>query len=183
MPKSSRFFDISSEVLVPSEIPLAISVQNLAILKERADSSPLKRARILAHVSAEAEMHEMLIAQTHDVYVRPHKHIGKPESMHIIEGAVKLVFFSDDGDVVDVHPLGTPDSGRPFYFRNELPRYHTFLIETPYLVFHETTLGPFRREDTVFAPWSPEESEFAAARLFIKRLRMLECLRELPKGV
>jgi hypothetical protein len=30
-------------------------------------------------------------------------------------------------------------------------------------VFHETTSGPFRREQTVFAPWSPDADPAAVA--------------------
>lgn len=179
-PPMTNFSELLPEVLIPLRMPLAIDLETLTLVKQRAACSPLQRARILAHRDSAASLHEMLIAQTQYVYVRPHKHIGKPESMHVIEGAVTLVFFDDDGLISDTHALGTPNSGRPFYFRNDLPRYHTFLIETPFLVFHETTLGPFRRDDTVFAPWAPDESDFVATQDFVDQLRTTLALSKPP---
>jgi hypothetical protein len=37
------------------------------------------------------------------------------------------------------------------------------VINTPYVVFHETTNGPFDRAETEFAPWAPAEGEPEAA--------------------
>ena len=44
------------------------------------------------------------------------------------------------------------------------------MIRSDFFVFHETTQGPFRREETVFAPWAPEETELAAVKEYQEQL-------------
>ncbi|MBI2480932.1 MAG: cupin fold metalloprotein, WbuC family, partial [Planctomycetia bacterium] len=48
--------------------------------------------------------------------------------------------------------------------------FHTLIVRSEYLMFHETTRGPFRREDTVFADWAPAESEADLARQYVTEL-------------
>ena len=51
---------------------------------------------------------------------------------------------------------GCPENA--MYYRINDPVYHCMLIRSPYVLFYEATLGPFVREDTQFATWSPEEN-------------------------
>jgi hypothetical protein len=51
-----------------------------------------------------------------------------------------------------------------------VPLFHTLLIRSDVLVFHETTDGPFDRRDTAFAPWSPEDRDVEAANAFMSGL-------------
>jgi hypothetical protein len=44
------------------------------------------------------------------------------------------------------------------------------LIRSETVVFHETTNGPFKREDTDFASWAPEEDDEKSARGFQETL-------------
>ena len=37
--------------------------------------------------------------------------------------------------------------------------FHTLIIRSDILVFHETTEGPFDRNETVFARWAPEDGD------------------------
>ena len=48
--------------------------------------------------------------------------------------------------------------------------YHTLLIKSDVLVFHETTSGPFRPADTVWAPWSPNEFEEETVSAYLEML-------------
>ena len=66
--------------------------------------------------------------------------------------------------------MGAYASGRPFYYRIAAPLFHTLLIRSDVLVFHETTSGPFSRADTVFAPWAPEDGDAAAVRRYLADL-------------
>jgi hypothetical protein len=50
-----------------------------------------------------------------------------------------------------------------------VPCYHTFIVKTD-LLFHETTTGPFDPADTLFAPWSPEETDPEGIRAFMEDL-------------
>jgi cupin fold WbuC family metalloprotein len=112
----------------------------------------------------------MLIVHERGAYVRPHKHTGKTESAHIIEGLVDVVMFDDSGRIESVIRMGDYASGRIFYYRMAIPVFHTLIIRSDVLVFHETTNGPFDRGDAVFAPWAPEDSDVNFVNTFMADL-------------
>lgn len=168
-----KFNELAPNILSSSFNSLVITAAELEDLKNRASASPLQRARILAHGTPDAPLHEMFIVQTQAVYVRPHRHHGKSESLHVIEGFAKIVFFSCEGHIEEVVDVGPPSSGKPFFVRNDSPRWHTLIILTPFFVFHEVTNGPFRREKTEFAPWSPDENDPIAVAGFSCELLMI----------
>ena len=101
----------------------------------------------------------MIIAIDASSYIRPHKHPGKSEAFHIIEGEVDIIVFKDNGEIDCVVPLGAPGSGRSFYYRMSKPFFHTLIIRSNVLIVHEITNGPFRPEATVYADFAPEDSE------------------------
>ena len=98
--------------------------------------------------------------------MRPHKHINKTEAIHIIEGNGTAVFFDEDGVVNNIVRLGDYLSGLPFYYRLNTSYFHTLVIESDFLVFHEVINGPFRKEDTIFAPWAPDGIDEIAVNKF-----------------
>lgn len=165
------FKQLNDEVWIADAPLITVSRADIEALKERAAHSPRRRTRICAHRGDAEKVHEMLIVLARDSYIRPHKHLHKSESFHLIEGAVDVIFFDDAGMVTEVVALGDPSSGRPFYYRTDQSRYHTLRIGTEFLVIHETTNGPFNRADTVFAPWSPEETDLAGRQRFMESLR------------
>lgn len=159
------------EVWVAEGGVVQVRQTHLDELKASATANPRQRARLCAHRGPDDRLHEMLIALTRNVYIRPHKHIGKTESFHVIEGTARVVFFAESGAVDDIVELGDLRSGKCFYFRLDDPRYHTQIIDSEHLVFHETTNGPFDRADTVFAPWAPAETETDAVRTYLDALK------------
>lgn len=166
----SQMKKISEEVFFGDSPVVCASSEEIAFLKKQAANSPRHRARLCAHQDAQDSLHEMLIVLTNQVYIRPHKHFRKPESFHVVEGAAVIIFFSDEGVINEVIRVGDLNSGKPFYFRNDTPRYHTQIITSDFLVFHETTKGPLNQEDTVFAPWAPEESNATGIKSYLENL-------------
>jgi len=158
------------EVLFADESTVTVDHQDIQQLKEYSDLNERKRIRLCAHRDIEDRIHEMLIIHTKNTYVRPHKHINKTESFHIIEGTTDIVIFSDDGAILDLIEMSDYSGEKVFYYRLSEPLFHTVIIKSEVVVFHETTSGPFRREDMVFAEWSPPESEVEATHLFFKKL-------------
>lgn len=154
-----RIKEVSNEVLIAEDPIVQVNHVQLEDLKARAARSPRNRARLCAHKDSQDRLHEMLIVLSKDVYIRPHRHINKSESFHVIQGTAVVIFFDDNGGIQEVIHIGDAQSGKPFYFRNDDSRYHTQIITSDFLVFHEITNGPFNRADTVFAPWSPEEND------------------------
>jgi cupin fold WbuC family metalloprotein len=159
----------SAEVLYPEEDVVIVTKADLDELKQLALQNPRRRVRLCAHRSPQDHLHEMFIVHTSDCYVRPHKHIGKAESMTVLEGEVDVVLFNEDSSIKQIVQMGTPGSGKIFYQRLSDPIYHTLIIRTPFLVFHEGTEGPFLRENTIFPKWAPAEED-AAAKEFINQI-------------
>jgi cupin fold WbuC family metalloprotein len=166
-----RIKKINDEVFVAEDCLVQVDSAQMHALKEQAARNPRHRVRLCAHKDAQDRLHEMLIVLTNKVYIQPHKHLNKTESFHVIEGTATVVFFNIHGGIADIIRIGDAGSGRPFYFRNDDPRYHTQIITSDYLVFHEITNGPFNRADTIFAPWSPDESNPDAVRKFMDDLK------------
>lgn len=161
---------VNSEVLYPDESVIRVGHQDIEWLKQESDKNARKRIRLCTHISIEDPVHEMLIVHAKNTYVRPHKHLNKTESFHIVDGLVDIVLYTDDGLINEVIPMGDYGTGRNFYYRLSEPIFHTMVIVSDHLVFHETTCGPFRASDTMFAPWAPDESDSLGVKAFMYRL-------------
>lgn len=170
MNDSSQIRKESEEVLYSLESTVRVGRQDVDFLKENAVHNRRKRIRLCAHGDTEDSLHEMFIIHTKDTYVRPHKHLGKSEALHVIDGSVDLVTFDDTGDISGITSMGDYQSGLPFYHRLSEPAFHTLLITSDILVFHEITNGPFKRSDTIWAPWAPEDSDLESVSKFTERL-------------
>ena len=167
---SSEYYEKSPEVLC-SNGPLSFFDRaELTKFRTRADINERGRVRLCAHQTTDDLLHEMLIVHNRGAYVRPHKHIDKSESIHIIEGLVDLILFDDNGDVSRLLRLGDYQSGRLFYLRMATPIFHMFIIRSETLIFHETTNGPFNRSQTVFAPWSPSDTDAIEIDHFVSQI-------------
>ena len=160
---------MNEDVLVADERMVTVSREDVERLKAGARQNARQRIRFCAHQDVNDAVHEMLIVHLQGAYVRPHKHLRKTESFHVIEGLGDVVIFDEAGHITDVIRVGEYASGERFYYRMAEARYHTILIRSEVLVFHETANGPFRRSDAAFAPWAPEEMD-AAAGEFMQRL-------------
>ncbi|HBA84536.1 MAG TPA: cupin fold metalloprotein, WbuC family [Verrucomicrobia bacterium] len=161
----------SPGVFVTDESIVCLSGDVIAFLKKEALASPRKRVRVCAHKSKDDQVHEMIIALAKDSYVRPHGHLAKSESFHVMEGLAQIALFDDQGEITHFIPLGDIHSGRSFYYRIADPRYHTVIVESDFLVFHETTGGPFSPEQTRYPDWAPTEDRADEARQYIAKLR------------
>jgi len=161
---------INNEVFIAEDSIVRLGGEEIAFLKQQAQISPRKRARICAHKSNDDALHEMVIAISADSYIHPHRHIGKAESFHIIDGEVDVAVFDNNGMLSDVIQLGPPGSGRSFYYRLSHSAFHTLLIRSDFLVVHEVTNGPFDRDQTVLAPFAPNEGRGDEARDYIKQV-------------
>jgi cupin fold WbuC family metalloprotein len=150
-----NFTVVNDEVLYSSDTITRVTRADLELLKERARKNPRRRVRLCAHPSVEDTLHEMIIVHSKGNYVRPHKHPQKSESFHIIEGNLVVTIFDDAGTVTQSLAIGSGNS--LLYYRLSEPAFHTVIPIDDVVVFHETTNGPFDRDETVFAPWAPEE--------------------------
>jgi cupin fold WbuC family metalloprotein len=160
----------NEEVLFASDAIVQIDATDIAELKQKAKQNPRKRIRICVHKDTKDHIHEMLIVHEKSCYVKPHKHANKTESFHIIEGKADIIIFHEDGSIDQVISMGDIYSGLKFFYRLPPFRYHTLLIHSEVLVFHEITNGPFRVEDTIWASWSPEETDVDAVSRYMAKI-------------
>ena len=161
---------LNEEVFIASDSIVKIGEEEVIFLKQRASSNQRHRARICAHKADDEALHEMLIAISKECYVHPHKHLGKSESFHIVDGIVDVVTFNDLGDIVEIIELGDRRSGRNFYYRLPEGAFHTLLVRTEFIVLHEVTTGPFLRERTILADFAPPEEQVAKAGVYISEV-------------
>jgi cupin fold WbuC family metalloprotein len=134
-----------------------VDKKRLDELKSFALAATMKRARLCLHKSDDDLLHEMLIVFHKDAIIKPHRHSIKTESYHVIYGELDVILFDDNGEPTNIIELGDLNSGKPFVYRISCPTWHTVLIRTEFAAIHEVTNGPFKIEESEFAPWAPED--------------------------
>ena len=163
---------INQEVIFVNDRIIKVDRQDVAHLKADVLNNERHRIRLCMHESINHDLHEMFLVLTNKAYIRPHKHLNKIESFHVIEGEVEIVIFDDTGKISEVISLGDYKSECKFYYRISNSEYHTLMIKSDLLVIHETTDGPFRKSDTIYAPWAPAEDDLEAGQEYLTRLAM-----------
>jgi cupin fold WbuC family metalloprotein len=161
---------VAPEVLYADQEVVTADPALVAALRAMAEASPRRRARLCAHPDPDAAQQEMLIVMAGDSYVRPHRHLHKSETLTVLEGAAEALLFSGDGRLeqrIDMAPFGGTGA---FFYRMPAGRYHSLMIRTPWLVFLETTAGPFAPDASEGAPWAPPEDGSQAGRDYLRAL-------------
>lgn len=144
--------------------------ERLSEIKQAAQKAPLRRARICLHHDNTDKVHEMIIAFCNDSYVRPHKHIDKSESFHVIEGKLLVVFFDEKGKVTRRIKMGPYGSGLTFVYRLSSSLWHMVIPLSEFVIIHESTAGPFIKEEVLFPEWAPEDSNIEGIKTLLSRI-------------
>jgi cupin fold WbuC family metalloprotein len=118
-------------------------------LKETSARLDGKNLRLCLHESPEAAFHEMIILERRSNYYRPHKHLVKGESYHIIEGSLGVAIFNDVGAVIDACVL---EPGGSFIYRVGANMYHAVM-------------------PSVFPTWSPDGNDPQQVAEFVGKLK------------
>ena len=142
-----------STVIRNNQDTIYIDRKKLDELKILAQKDPNKRARICLHKNDEEMVQEMIIAFCKDSYIRPHRHIDKSESYHIIEGRIEIIFYNDNGIEIDKVVLSDRMDEHPFLFRVYNSVWHTVVPKSDFAIIHEVTKGPFNENSSEFADW------------------------------
>ena len=163
----------SPEVFFPSDDCFHLGVSAINELIESAKETERQRARLCIHPSDDALIQQMFIVHPAGAYVRPHRHNNKTESMLILQGEVDYLSFTNSGELVERIELSDYHSGCSFFQMTPPGLYHSLIIKTRWLIFIEVTGGPFRKSDSNFAPWSPEDNDTVGIEHFLERIRTL----------
>lgn len=149
------FNEVAEGIFYTNASLVVTDVKTIEFLKQEARINTTKRARLCAHPSADATQHDMLIVSHQQTYVVPHRHKSKSESFIVLEGTTDILIFNNDGVVEKQFVMGPANSGLPFFYRMPKGKYHSLVIKSELLVFLESTIGPFCKEDMEEAPWAP----------------------------
>ncbi len=171
----------NDEVFYTTDRLTTVDIHDIEFLKAKGSETTRKRARLCTHPDSGDRLHEMLIYLGKGSYIRPHKHTNKSESFHIIEGNLAVTLFDDYGSIVDTVFMGEYSSGRQFYYRLVKDYFHSVVVLSGFVIFHETTNGPFNSEDTVYASWAPEENDEGAKEKYMDSILMF--LARAEKGM
>ncbi len=161
----------NSEVYISNQKIFSLNNKDINELINKAKLTSRNRVRFCSHSSTDEIVHEMFIVHPKGAYVRPHKHLNKIESMIILDGEADYVLFDEIGGVQEIIPMGDYQSDKPFYQSTRTEQFHSLIIHSKWLIFLEVTQGPFNREDTIFAEWSPIESEKEKIIEFMKKVK------------
>jgi cupin fold WbuC family metalloprotein len=142
----------------------AVTREDVAILKRRAELSPRRQSRLLLHRGADDQLHEMLIVHSKGRYIRPHRNDRSSKTYHVVEGSMECVLFEDDGAVASRYTMTDVSGGGVFMLRIGRPCYHTLIPLTETVAFVETILGPFL--GTAYAAWAPPEGGDESRRYY-----------------
>ncbi|MBU3540825.1 WbuC family cupin fold metalloprotein [Polynucleobacter sp. UB-Tiil-W10] len=170
---------VNDEVFMATDEVIRFDSRYVDLIKQSAAKNARGRARICAHRGPSDILHEMLIAIRSDSYIRPHRHHQKVESFHLVDGLVDVVVLNEDGSIADVVELSHQGN---FYYRLDLPRYHTLLIHSPVLVIHEITNGPFEATQSDWGSFSPAEGSVEVTA-YISQLRKEVLLRKATMSI
>ena len=140
-------------------------------LIETAHGQASGKARLCLHASPASAIHDMIIVHGRDTYVRPHRHKLHGETLTVLRGEARAVVFDETGGVETVIEMRPIDAGGTGFYRMPAGLYHALVVDSEWLVFHETCQGPFDRNNSEFAPWSPAAAEIEAGAHFLRTLR------------
>jgi len=146
-----------------------------ADLTDRARSNLRLRQHDNIHYSYNDPVQRLFNAIEPESYIRPHRHWSDPraELLVAIRGKMALMLFDDDGNTLDIHPLGVGCDDTVSVSAVELnpSTWHTVIALVPDCVLLEIKAGPFdpkQRKD--LAPWAPEEEAKMAVRDYQRHL-------------
>ena len=171
--KHWRKFSKSTSLYFPNKIDdhLFLSKKNVEFIKKKRNLVKFK-SRICSHLNNKDKIHEMLIFHKKGAYVRPHRHLNKLESFHLISGEVRIVLFNNKGIPIKVVEMGEYSLGKIFYYKLFKSCFHTVLIDRDVL-FHEVTSGPYIKNQTIFAKWPPVENNKKAVKKYLSKLKKI----------
>ena len=168
----SQLRQVSPEIFYSDGGFLAADGYIVSILKDNAQRSSRRRCRLCFHTNEDAAQQEMLIVMHRTSYVRPHRHFDKVETLTVIEGECNALLFNEEGAVTTVVSMSAPGNGGSFFYRMPEGIFHTLIFKSEWLVFIETTVGPFARTMSEAAGWAPAEDGSSRGNAYLSNLTM-----------
>jgi cupin fold WbuC family metalloprotein len=151
---------------------VSVSRADLEYMRSEANRTVNKRICLCVHQSDKDQLHEMFGVYTHKTFFGDKLHFGKDKSLHILEGEADLIIFDEVGNIRDLVQLGDRTKDKNIFVRVPQGVTYSLIVRSEYLIVHEATSGPFNREETLWADWSPLDSELPALKVHQQHLEM-----------
>ena len=155
-------FSISPETtFINSSVAPSMTVSSVNDFVEKYQHSSRRRHRYCFHQDPEVELHDIVICYDSGSYIPPNKHIGKAESLHVLQGELDFFLFNDNGQVYDYRRLSASDNKKiPFYLRVPPNTWHGLrAVGDQPCIIKETISGPYDASSLMWAPFAPNEAE------------------------
>ena len=128
-----------------------------------------RNVRVCLHAGADAAHHDMVILERGGGFFPPHRHPGKAETFHVIEGALGLVNFDEAGEVVEASVIRPGE-----VYRLAVELYHMVIPASDLVVYHESKPGPFLgAADLIWPAWAPAAGDTAGLSALHGRAKAL----------
>jgi cupin fold WbuC family metalloprotein len=133
-----------------------VNTHSMNILREKFEKSPRRRYRLCFHKTELETLHEMIVIYDASTYVRPNKHLGRAESLLLLEGVIDFYFFDDDGNPIRKIVMDASGDKGVKFLRVPPNTWHgMFMHEGKPCIIKETISGPYDRQTLLWAEWSP----------------------------
>jgi cupin fold WbuC family metalloprotein len=133
-----------------------VNAESMNILREKFEISPRRRYRLCFHKNESKTLHEMIVIYDTSTYVRPNKHLGRAESLLLLEGVIDFYFFDDDGNPIKKIVMDASGAKGVKFLRVPPNTWHgMFMHEGKPCIIKETISGPYDRQTLLWADWSP----------------------------
>ena len=160
--KSLSFFN-DKKLNININRDLINEIKNIAFTKKI-------NLRFNLHSKSNEDFHNMIIFQWADSYIRPHKHLYKAETCHMIEGQQQIIILDENGKNIDNCNMSTENN---IIYRINKNTYHTSYILGDYVIFHESKPGPYLGDqDSIYPKWSPIPEDKDNVQNFMNKIFM-----------
>lgn len=150
-------------------------------LKVKARANESGKYRLCMQHSAQDSLHEMFIVRKKGDYGRPDKHLHTTESHTIVDGAMLIVLFEENGKIKEVFELSEESYHT---YRIDTNIYHMQIPLTDQVVYYEIKQGPFTQETNIFPQWAPEPHDTEKVAFYMQRLEHdIHIFREIRQNV
>jgi len=142
-----------------------IDISQLDSLTQMAKAAPRKRMNFNLHPASDEAVQRLFNAIEPGTYIRPHRH-ADPLSFEvflIIRGSAALLFFNDEGHVLERKVLSA--GGETIGVEIPANTWHAMASLESGTIFFEVKKGPYVRPGgRNVAGWAPEENSPEAAK-------------------
>lgn len=133
-----------------------IDYKDIEEMKRNAKRNGSGKFRLCLQHSAQDMLHEMFIVRTKGDYFQPDKHLYTTESHTIVDGAMLIILFEENGSIREVFELSEKCYRT---YRIDTNIYHMQIPITDQVVYYEVKSGPFDSKSNIYPDWAPNSDD------------------------